>query len=228
MKLNKKSINILLGLCLLSMISVGFSSWLVNETGMIDNPNADGSVETENVVSLGDLVYLDTTQGDNNSGVKTFKYKVNGYLNDLGNVSDRTKFACYFTIDLQKTYDEFSSYSGLELDLSLGYVDGVSTSFNFFKADGSNTRITPSVVCSYTKTVSPSVVNETLPSLDTVVTFPDILEQYHNGSIARYAYFSVEYELFAVTGDYFKDNVFAHLEHDAIELNLGILMTGKV
>ncbi len=73
--LSKFKINLILVLCMLSLISIGFSSWNIT----LDAINVDANISVDNVVNSEDYIYLDTTKGDNNTGISCFKYKNNGY-----------------------------------------------------------------------------------------------------------------------------------------------------
>lgn len=70
--LSKFKINLIFLLCMLSLVSIGFSSWSIT----LDAINVDANISVDNVVNSEDYIYLDTTKGDNNTGICCFKYKI--------------------------------------------------------------------------------------------------------------------------------------------------------
>ena len=68
--LSKFKINLIFLLCMLSLVSIGFSSWSIT----LDAINVDANISVDNVVNSEDYIYLDTTKGDNNTGICCFKY----------------------------------------------------------------------------------------------------------------------------------------------------------
>ena len=63
--LSKFKINLIFLLCMLSLVSIGFSSWSIT----LDAINVDANISVDNVVNSEDYIYLDTTKGDNNTGI---------------------------------------------------------------------------------------------------------------------------------------------------------------
>lgn len=70
--LSKFKINLIFLLCMLSLVSIGFSSWSIT----LDAINVDANISVDNVVNSEDYIYLDTTKGDNNTGICALNIKI--------------------------------------------------------------------------------------------------------------------------------------------------------
>ena len=77
----KTKIYICMFLCLISLVSVGFSSWTI--TGL-EEESFDVSITADKVINSKEYVYLDTTKGENSSGIDCFKYYEYGYWSEDG------------------------------------------------------------------------------------------------------------------------------------------------
>lgn len=120
--LTKKKINSrfvrggLLFLSSLSLISVGFASWNV---GNAEGASANFSVDADRVFNIGEIIQLDKSKGDNNTGIACFDYCKDGFVNDDQVDINNGLFYVYAKLDLdaiRKAYgktDDISVYTSL-------------------------------------------------------------------------------------------------------------------
>ncbi|MFR5892016.1 MAG: hypothetical protein ACLUG4_06010 [Bacilli bacterium] len=78
--LSKFKINLIFLLCMLSLVSIGFSSWSIT----LDAINVDANISVDNVVNSEDYIYLDTTKGDNNTVLVVLNIKIMDILIIMG------------------------------------------------------------------------------------------------------------------------------------------------
>mgnify|MGYP006316098225 CR=1 FL=1 len=75
----KTKMSLLVFLTSLSIVSIGFSSWSITAETTAE---INGNIEVDNVINSDKYVYLDTTKGENNTGIDCFKYQEYGYMNE--------------------------------------------------------------------------------------------------------------------------------------------------
>lgn len=222
----KTKIYICMFLCLISLVSVGFSSWTI--TGL-EEESFDVSITADKVINSKEYVYLDTTKGENSSGIDCFKYYEYGYLDSDGYISNYGYITTYYKLDLKKCYDLLGSDSdSLEINLKLQYVDDVTVGtdgINLFETSSSNQYGSRSMNanCAYVETYTglPTITmyntsEADFPCYTTKLVFKDILKDYDESSSPDYVLFKIEYVLFANTGTYFNSYIYNFLYSRAI------------
>lgn len=209
----KTKIYICMFLCLISLVSVGFSSWTI--TGL-EEESFDVSITADKVINSKEYVYLDTTKGENNSGIDCFKYYEYGYWSEDGtHATDTGYIKTYYVLDLKKCYELFgSNYSSVNVVINLQYAEDVNTDLNLFKyqikSSGSH-----DISVSCTADSNAPTVTELTSTIDQQycisLDFKNILTNYSNIKSPEKIYFTVEYALYATTGDYFYNEIYKYL-----------------
>ena len=127
--ISKMKINLILSLCMLSLISIGFSSWFISEDGSLP-PFTEGSFETDDISSI-----------DYKGSVYVVKNSENGFdffiYNDLEYYT-QTSFSLLIKIrpDLLK-----QNFSGQEISIMFGLKYSYTTSANLDIFSPTNTDL---------------------------------------------------------------------------------------
>ena len=217
----KTKMSLLVFLTTVSIVSVGFSSWSITAESQAE---IAGKIEVDNVINSDKYIKLDTTKGENNSGIDCFKYQDYGYLNESGtNVSSDAYIKAYFILDLEMCDDLFvGDYKSIEIKAKLKYTDETNTTLNLFKqtvASNGSSNITASII-SYTNGINPTISNiagtNELVEYTSNITFNNLLDFYENNKSITKINFAIQYKLFATTGDFFYQNIFQYLYKDMI------------
>lgn len=72
--LSKFKINLIFLLCMLSLVSIGFSSWSIT----LDAINVDANISVDNVIDLRTYVTKNLSKGDSKNGINTLQYNSYG------------------------------------------------------------------------------------------------------------------------------------------------------
>ena len=216
--LTKGKITLFMTLCILSLVSIGFASWTISEES---KEEVLGSMQTDNVINSADFIYLDTSKGENLSGISCFKYQELGYLAENDTYVYQNGFIYnYYVLDVERCYSIFGSNStSININISLGYADNVSTEINLFEYSPSTDDIIGYRDFSSSLSVTTANVSGTMKQVETEnpvkyvvsVSFDNILTNYKNGSCPAKVYFYVKYSLFATPGNYFKNYIYPYL-----------------
>lgn len=207
-------------LCMISLVSVGFSSWSIH--GITEEDNS-GSITSDKIINSKEYVYLDTSKGDNNTGIDCFNYYEYGYLDDDGYATDTGYIKTYYILDLNKCRTLFGDDHGsVSVDIKIEYAEGVSSHLDLFKyaitGDGSR-NVSVSCSCDdFTISMSSPVKETNYPyTYSITLDFEDILSNSSYNSLETIA-FCVEYKLSATTGSFFYNEIFPYLYQDEINV----------
>ena len=240
--ISKTKINFILCLCLISLISVGFSSWYISKDDFITS--IEGSFETDKIIYSKEYIYLDHSKGDldNNNiptGIQCFKYSENGYLDENNVPINEGYVNAYFIIDINKCKSIFSS-NNINVTLTLKYANNNNTKLNIFKnysdSNGHQTLFNSEII------IDDNIVSQ--PNLETNIRNYSVIKKEVSGiedfqyslpiefkNILNvkddYIYFTVKYAFFATTGDYFRENIYKYIYGDIIEFSLEINISSK-
>lgn len=113
----KKCGGVLLSLCNISLIGVGFSSWVVNNYD--SSASATIEVNVAEVVNLGEYFSLNTNYGDDNSGVTNIKYIAASGLVDLDGEIGKS---CNLVYYLKFRSNAYAKAANISNGASLGFV----------------------------------------------------------------------------------------------------------
>ena len=205
-------------LCLLSLVSIGFASWTITES---DEEIVYGSMHTDNVINSADFIRLDTSKGEQNTGISCFNYKETGYLAEDGiNISNYGYIYTYYILDLENCFKMFGEdYSSITITLNLGYGNGTLTNLNLF--DESNDDTKHSISSTYVVDVD-SINHEKIEIDESMekqysikINFIDVLNN-NNSDLLKEISFSVKYTLYSPTNEYFYREIFTYLYMDMI------------
>ena len=216
--LSKFKINLILVLCMLSLISIGFSSWNIT----LDAINVDANISVDNVVNSEDYIYLDTTKGDNSC----FKYKNNGYLDNNGEISNTGYVNAYFIIDLNKCKLLFSKSNSIYLSITLKYANDNPTILNIFEDDRQELGY---------RTIKHKVIIDnnydvTIGSISGIDNKQYILPITINDILTieeQFISFQIKYSFFATAGNYFNEQIYKYLYGDNIKFSITVLITNS-
>ena len=122
----------LLFLSSLSLISVGFASWNIGNK----ETNLNFNIDADRVFDIGEIIRLDNSKGENNTGITCFDYCKDGFVND-GEVDLNNGFLyVYAKLDLdaiRKAYgpsDDINVYTSLFINVNLSFSPGDGGGFS--------------------------------------------------------------------------------------------------
>ena len=218
----KAKMSLLVFLTSLSIVSIGFSSWSITAETTAE---INGNIEVDNVIRSDKYIKLDTTKGENQSGKECFKFQENGYLADDGaTVTGKGYIKSYFTLDLEKCSELFiGDYKSLKIDAKLRYTEGTQTSLNIFKdIKASNGQSSMTASCKIEDyniaiTTKNTKGSENVVEYNSSFTFNNLLSFYEANQSVKEINFSINYELVASTGDFFREQIFEYLYKDMID-----------
>lgn len=217
--ISKGKMNLILLLCLTSIVSIGFSSWSFTENDPISE-TINGDFEVENIVNSADYIYLDTTKGDNNTGISCFKYTNTGYLDANSIVTDTGYLKVYYKINQKKCAEFFNNFKSIKVNFTLTYTSDTATSLNIFNnhSDKNGDRsLSYSIITSSTYTSTVGSVNNVSYVFD--ITFTNLITNY-SANLADEITLEVTYNFFATTGDYFRNNLYHGLFSNDIKFDV--------
>lgn len=223
--ISKWKVNFMLVLCLISLLSIGFSSWsIASEERILKMIN--GGIETDNIIDGKDCIYFNEEMGDNLTGVECFKYSPRGYLSSEGTVTDKGYVRAFLVIDINNCKKLFGQNAKLNLTLTLKYADNNSTPLNIFAKDGNNRSLSYSVEgineSLYAKLPATGMQSRRyISSID----FDNLLLVDQDK-----IYITIVYEFFASVGDYFRNNIYTYLSNvdNRIDFSLSLFLREKI
>lgn len=220
--LSKFKINLIFLLCMLSLVSIGFSSWSIT----LDAINVDANISVDNVVNSEDYIYLDTTKGDNNTGICCLKYKNNGYLDNNGEIANTGYVEAYFIMDLDRCKLLFSQSNSMYLSITLKYANDNPTILNIFQDDRQELgyrTINHEIIIDNNYDVTMGSIsgidNKQYVIPITISNLSTIEEQFIS--------FQIKYSFFATAGDYFNEQIYQYLYGDNIKFSITVLITNS-
>jgi hypothetical protein len=205
--MKKRTVNLLTFLMMLSLCSVGFSSWIIapgNEDFTIDeNIVTDPAIDASSFVPV--------------SSIKHFSYSDRGFVNsaDQKVASSTGTIIVNYTIKLDMFNDIYPDEESLKFKIVLKYADSINhKNFNIFTTDENR---------SFTHTVNSSEnitsISSSTPTQDeikasyeyvTYVSFSNLLKEYRTNPSEEDYTFTITYNVSILneTGDYFLNNIY--------------------
>lgn len=108
--LSKSKMNILLALCLISITSIGFSSWVIVQDS---NPlHIQGNIDVDNVINSSDYIKL-------KNAPSCFNYGERGFVDIDGNYVKNANMMVTYQIDIEKCKLLFSNIDNVYINISL-------------------------------------------------------------------------------------------------------------
>ena len=205
--MKKRTINLLTFLMMLSLCSIGFSSWIIAPSNV--DFTIDESVVTDPAVDASSYVPVNS--------IKHFSYSDRGFVNsaDQKVASSTGTIIVNYTIKLDLFDDIYPNEESLKFKIVLKYSDSINhKNFNIFTTD--TDRSFTHVVTSSENITS---VSSSTPTQDeikasyeyvTYVSFSNILKEYRTNPSAEDYTFSVTYTVSILneTEDYFLNNIY--------------------
>ena len=211
----KSKITLLMVLCSISLISIGFSSWTISGTV---SENVDGSIEIDQVVSSGNCIKLNTEMGYN--GIDDLRYYNTGFIDSTNHVVSTGSFTVHYIIDIDNCKKDLSGISNLKnlyVSFLLLYSDQetdcelLTTYFTDYTIECySAIDIVDSVpqyavpICICTK--QDSITNTEDKSISLNLGFDSLFTNYTTGEV----YFKVSYN-FTYSGTNFETDIYNYL-----------------
>jgi hypothetical protein len=108
-------------LCSISLISFGFSSWTIGGTV---SENVEGSLETDQVISSGNCVKLNTEFPNN--GIVDLRYYDTGFIDSTNHIVNNGVFTVHYKLDIDRCLNnlkDIQNLSNLIVNIELLYSD---------------------------------------------------------------------------------------------------------
>lgn len=197
--LSKGKITIILSLCCLCTVSIGFSSWIIGNPASTE---ANGTIQVDNVISNKDVI-------SNVNNIETFKYTEMGFLNDNNYLTKQGIIIVQLEINLNECERYFISDTTLVVEPVLKYVSESNENLN-------NIFINNNLVMSYYVSENNVVANDTIWSNLTTSIVSDnncksiinITNYLNNDEInIDKIYLSLKYEFSISSGIDFKNTI---------------------
>ena len=187
--LSKSKLNLLMAFSLISLVSVGFSSWNISFTNeMIVN----GSFDVDEVYTNETFVNVDS--------IESFRYYNTGFLTDDNKISTKGTIAINLTVDVNKCKEEMGNISSVNVELILKYANRLNQSYDIFNHISVRASDNYSVSDSYSSSTWTHTTYATIPTLsDSDISF------------------TVYYD-FEIDANEFKESTFAFLQSNAFSL----------
>ena len=113
--------------CILTMVSIGFSAWVVTTPNV--STTVDGKLDAESIVDNKNFISAPVTS--------IFQYNELGFLDQNDRLSKKGEVNVKYTINVDNCKDFFNSsvaYTDLQAEITLKYNDEISSSTNIFNA----------------------------------------------------------------------------------------------
>ena len=188
-------------LATLSLVSVGFASWIASES---ISESVNGLIVVEDVRKVNE--YITCSSED----ITMFRFFKTGFVNSDGSISTTGNITANLTIDLDTCGSEFSDCNTLEVQIDL-----MQENFALFNSQGNLTKTV--IVKKGSETItSLTTTNETMcvTTFDVPITSGDVEIQ-------------VVYSFTIENLDYYKTNVYPKLLNDEFNFILSAKLTGK-
>ena len=188
-------------LATLSLVSVGFASWIASES---ISESVNGLIVVEDVRKVNE--YITCSSED----ITMFRFFKTGFVNSDGSISTTGNITANLTIDLDTCESEFSDCNTLEVQIDL-----MQENFALFNSQGNLTKTV--IVKKGSETIaSLTTTNETMcvTTFDVPITSGDVEIQ-------------VVYSFTIENLDYYKTNVYPKLLNDEFNFILSAKLTGK-
>lgn len=204
---SKYKISFIIFLCMIALLSVGFSSWTLNGGS---TQETDSIIEVDHVINSQEYVYLDTSFGDN--GISCFEFSDTGFIDtEFQSVSSNAKIETKYKLNLGKCKEIFDINQPILINITIRY-NKINESFaNIFANDNDGTKnlrtfgytlttpATGAIITPGTVSISDENYSYTIPlTLTNIVSNDEVT-------------FTITYNLYSTVGDYFKTNYYSLL-----------------
>ena len=115
--LSKSKLNLLMAFSLITLVSVGFSSWNISFTNEM---TVNGSFDVDEVYTNETFVNVDS--------IESFRYYNTGFLTDDNKISTKGTIAINLTVDVNKCKEEMGNISSVNVELILKYANRLNPS----------------------------------------------------------------------------------------------------
>ncbi len=161
----KLKTSLLLLLSTTALVSVGFSSWIIN---LSDSSVGEGATAVDNVID-NPYISFDTSKGTNNTGIDYLEYYYSGFKPEVGQIT------AYLILNLKNCRSNFQDTNSLEFKTNLFYYSDNLSSFNIFKDCGIGVSIKLETETTNSFKIERQVDYSKYAILPAIIFFPDIL-----------------------------------------------------
>ncbi len=198
---------ILIILSFMSIISVGFATWVTtNDIAATDE--ITGIIEVEDVLKSNDYITCETNQ------ISKFGFFKTGFVDKDGNVSSIGKINIPIIINIENCKNKFKNCTALEIDLSFE-----SKNLYLFNSEN-NLTLSMTVLKDELEIESSQTSNNTtLLSIFDISNFNDL-----SNNITIYAIYNFQ----ILNKDYFVNTIYPELLKEDFNFNLSARLSGKV
>ena len=188
-------------LATLSLVSVGFASWIATETIY---ESSTGLIIVDDVLKVNDFITCSSED------ITEFSFFKTGFVDEEGNISTSGKIASLLTINLDACENEFKDCDSIEVQFSM-----LQEKLSLFN-DAVNISYTASVMQGENEISSVTTSNANL----CVTTFEIPL----SGGVIQVL---ITYTFTIENVDYYKTNIYPLLLKDDFNFTLSAKLTGK-
>lgn len=206
-------------LCMISLVSVGFSSWTIYG---LDEELVEQTITTDNVINSKDYITC--------TSIESFDYSQYGYLDKNGRITSEGNIVVKYSINLKKCKELFSENS-LVMILRLQYSDNFRTNLNLFNeikstSDPQGIHNIKAIVSCNISSENVSVTGSPIPNLITQqysyqIALVNILSDYYkeNDITTHNLELTLTYKLTSDIGLFFYENIYYYLYTDFLNQN---------
>ena len=197
---------------LLSLITVGFASWIITDSDLAES---SGMIVVDDVIKVNNYITCDTD-------IKKFKFFKTGFVNEDGTINNIGTIEASLNINIYNCKSKFKDSHTLEIDLSLE-----SENLNVF-LESENLVITVTIMNGSTPIKTSSFDNDENTVLLTIFD----IEDFHNlpDKLTLNVVYTFEIrDTDVMSGkDYFSKTVYPILIRNSFNFVLSAKLTGKV
>lgn len=133
--LSKGKMNIILGLCLISLTSIGFSSWTIAQSSVASS-TVQGNIDVDNVINSNEYITL-------TSAPSCFNYGARGFIDANKNYVKDASVPATYSINLENCKPLFTDINEAYITITLKHTDecvfpvgkGLFDSYNITNTD---------------------------------------------------------------------------------------------
>lgn len=201
-------------LMIITLISYGFASWEITSGGT----SISNELIADSIVDSTKIIQVDKSVENTDNGIKTIKYYDNGFMNSDGTISLSTTIEVNYYLNITNCKNQFniSEYSGISIQIELGYSSGVTSSYNIFESNANQTF-------GYYTNLSPATSSGNAVNNSYIVN----LVYDHSSTLEEFVHFKMIYNI-VINNQTQYATLFNAFENDNIEFSVTAKVDGYV
>ncbi len=202
--LSKGKINIILGLCLTSIVSIGFSSWVMG----LEGSEVVGNIEVDNIINSNKYVMLDK------ANLQIFSYSDTGFKGDNSEIG---QIIAPYTIHIGQCRNDlgYEQFNEFNIELSLKYASTFTSDINLFYDSEQEHTLTHSLTTLTNETKIQSTINDYNYTIEIPIT---------DDGTTNDISFTITYT-FWVDSNYYVNNVLSMFNNENFNFSLNTKLT---